>query len=622
VLPLALYGGYAGVAALRKRLPPRHVLNVHTSLLLMVYLLVTASLGIFWVANQQLPVFDLHYLFGYGTLLLVAVHLSFNLPVVVRTLRKRAAKRRGDSSGAGDSKSAAGSKRAAGSKSDGGSKPAERSPRVLPALFVFAALVLAFFLGMRHGRSELVLPWGEGHNADTTGLDLGPVGAVIRYHEFSSHSRRGVFERAPSVDWGAKPEPFKHLAGETVELSRRWPGSRPLSDALHTVAAPGEPLSRDRLGAILFHAAGVTATRGGYKLRAAPTSGGLAPTELYVASVSVSDLPDGVYHYDAEHHRLVRLEPQGDPTGATATTVYLTSIFRRTGHKYRDRAYRYALADAGHMLENLRIAAAEAGYAATPLARFDDGAVAASLNVDGVREGVVAAVPLLDAPRRSPHVAWHFAEPPTDTAIGVTGVVHHATSLRAESRSGMALPEPLRADRPVLTVMRQRRSQRRFDRDQAVSLEQLSAVLAASRGPGTLLSRSITLFFVANRVRELEPGVYRYAPGHNTITRMRAGEFSEAAHGAALSQDVIGDAAVVFVLTADRTTLFADHGVRGYRHAFLEAGMVGERLLLTASALGLSACPVGAFYDDEAAALLGVDPNDQWVLHFAGLGNP
>jgi len=34
----------------------------------------------------------------------------------------------------------------------------------------------------------------------------------------------------------------------------------------------------------------------------------------------------------------------------------------------------------------------------------------------------------------------------------------------------------------------------------------------------------------------------------------------------------------------------------------------------------LGACSVGAFYDEEAAELLAVDPKEQWVIHFAGLG--
>ena len=58
---------------------------------------------------------------------------------------------------------------------------------------------------------------------------------------------------------------------------------------------------------------------------------------------------------------------------------------------------------------------------------------------------------------------------------------------------------------------------------------------------------------------------------------------------------------------------------RGYRMAFLEAGMMSERWLLGAVARGLGACPVGAFYDDEAAALIKAPPG-RWVLHFAALG--
>ena len=74
--------------------------------------------------------------------------------------------------------------------------------------------------------------------------------------------------------------------------------------------------------------------------------------------------------------------------------------------------------------------------------------------------------------------------------------------------------------------------------------------------------------------------------------------------------------------TIDRTAIAADPlgPARGYRHAFLEAGLVGERVYLEAGVLGLGACAVGAFYDDEASALVGVDPAQEWVVHFAALG--
>ena len=77
-LPLLAAAAWLCWRVLRRRLPSRLGLNVATSVLLLGYVATTAGLGIFWVANQQLPVFDWHYLFGYATLLLVALHLAFN----------------------------------------------------------------------------------------------------------------------------------------------------------------------------------------------------------------------------------------------------------------------------------------------------------------------------------------------------------------------------------------------------------------------------------------------------------------------------------------------------------------------------------------------------------------
>jgi hypothetical protein len=114
---------------------------------------------------------------------------------------------------------------------------------------------------------------------------------------------------------------------------------------------------------------------------------------------------------------------------------------------------------------------------------------------------------------------------------------------------------------------------------------------------------------------QAEPGTLHRRVVHGPALRARA-------RAAALDQDVIGDAAAVFVLAIDRAGFAADPlgAARGYRHAFLEAGLIGERVYLEAAARGLGACAVGAFYDNEAAALVGVDPAREWVVHFAALG--
>ncbi|HEU4376814.1 MAG TPA: SagB family peptide dehydrogenase, partial [Telluria sp.] len=434
LLPLALYGAAVALAAARGRLPSRQALNAHTSLLLMTYLLGTAGLGIFWVANQQLPVFDWHYLFGYCTVLLVSLHLYFNLPLALRMLRGPRAAHAG-------------------------------KPAVAKAFVVTGALAAAFFLGTRQRAGDAPLAW------TATQQVTGAVGAIIRYHELSSDSRGSVFARAPGIDWGAPPPVFKpYPDAPHIALARGGVAPRPLSEALRATVPRKQPMRLAELGDILFLAAGVTARRGGNALRAAPSSGALFSSELYVLARAVDGLPAGVYHYDADSHRLDVLgalpEVSGAPDADDADAlVVATSIFRRTGYKYRDRAYRYVSADAGHLLENLRIAGHAAGMRAQAVARFDEARLARAVGVDGVEEGVLAVMALRRGDDARVTAARFVAASPAPTKLGVTGAVQQATSLRLAADAAMApiaLPPPQDAAMPARSAIGTRRSQRRF----------------------------------------------------------------------------------------------------------------------------------------------------------------
>jgi SagB-type dehydrogenase family enzyme len=171
----------------------------------------------------------------------------------------------------------------------------------------------------------------------------------------------------------------------------------------------------------------------------------------------------------------------------------------------------------------------------------------------------------------------------------------------------------------ALDVLERRRSARSFH-ERPLAQSELASVLADATRPAPLLSDAVRVHVIANRVEGLERGAHRVAPSAGALVPGRRGDLSSEAKDAALAQEVIGDAAAVLVLTLDRETLFAADGARGYRHGMLEAGMVGERVLLSAVARGLGACPVGAFYDDEAAALLGIDASREWPVHFIALG--
>jgi SagB-type dehydrogenase family enzyme len=577
--PLMLYCALLAIAAARGRLPSRQSFNIHVSLLLMAYLLTTAGLGIFWVANQQLPVFDWHYLFGYCTVLLVSIHLWFNLPLAWRWLR--------------------------------GPQRARAVPAAMAAarvLGIAAALAAAFLLGTRQ-RPDVTAP-------------LAAADAMVRYHEMSSDSRRSVLARAPGIDWGAPPPAFKdYPAARHLALPRDEVGTVALGEALRAARPRSAPVRRAEQGGIQVLAAGGPARRGGPAQRAAPSAGALFSSELYVLARAIDGLPPGAYHYDANLHRLDAIGPAPALSDADAMVV-ATSVFRRTGYKYRDRAYRYVAADTGHLLENLRLAGHAAGMQAELAARFDEAQLARAVGIDGVEEGVLAAMALRRGPARAPDPRRGGPSAARAGPRGVTGAVQQATSLRLaverEAAAAIALPAPQPAGIPLRRAIGERRSQRRFHAD-PVPLAALSGILADMAQPPQL-SDAVRIHLVVNRVDGLAPGVYRYLARH-ALEPVREGDFGAAAQAAALSQEVIGAAAVVLVLSAEREPMLAE-GARGYRQAYLEAGMAGERWLLGAVARGLAACPVGAFYDDEAAALIGVDPRRQWVLHFAALGVP
>lgn len=490
-LPLLLAAGLVGALVLRRRLPSRHVLNVWLSLLLMAYLLVTAGLGIFWVAKQQLPVFDWHYLFGYATLLLVALHLGFNFRIVWRHFAARRA--------------------AAPPQWPGGGRRGG-----LAALALVAVAGLSYALGLRQGRREAARAAppapgpGSGRAADV----------VERFHAESAHSRAGLL-RSAGVDWGAPPPPFKRLGGaERLGLP-----------AAHS-AAPGR-LDLAALAALLWHTSGVTLERGGLALRASPSSGALFSTELYVAARAIGGLPSGLWHYDPRSLALERVAAAlpAEPWvgGEPAAVIVATAVFRRTGHKYRDRTYRYVLADLGHALENLRVAARVLGAGPHGVAAFDEAQIARDLALDEAEEGVLAVVALQGGgavPQPLP-TAW---TPPgggsaSQPRLGVTAEIHRATSLRrrpGEAPPGavVALDAPVPAPDRVLHLIARRRSTRRFA-DSPLPRAALQAMLAGLGGP-PLLSPAVRIHLVANAVDGLAPGAYRLDAASTFLEPRRA----------------------------------------------------------------------------------------------------
>lgn len=177
-----------------------------------------------------------------------------------------------------------------------------------------------------------------------------------------------------------------------------------------------------------------------------------------------------------------------------------------------------------------------------------------------------------------------------------------------EDDSGMTLEE----------AVERRRSVRSYS-DDPVSLPQLSGILHSAQGitsergyraaPSAGATYPMTIYVVAERVDELAPGIYVYRPESSTLETLRTGAFLSDLAGAALGQSCITDAALAVVIMADYSVTTDVYGERGIRYVHMEAGHVSQNIYLRATSMGLGTVAVGAFSDNETAALLGVEDN-------------
>ncbi len=139
--------------------------------------------------------------------------------------------------------------------------------------------------------------------------------------------------------------------------------------------------------------------------------------------------------------------------------------------------------------------------------------------------------------------------------------------------------------------------------------------LRAAPSAGALYPLEIYLAVGEPAGSVLRKGIYHYLPLEHGLEERAGGEDRRTAIArAALGQDWMADAAVIFLVAAvnDRTT--RKYRDRGWQYIQQEAGCAAENLLLQAAALGLRSAVVGAFDDHELAGIFTLSPSEVPVL--------
>lgn len=207
--------------------------------------------------------------------------------------------------------------------------------------------------------------------------------------------------------WHARPETYK-LYPKAPKVKLELPkkeGGMPLWQAINLRRSlrnfSRKAMTKDVLSQLLWASQGITLEAMGFEFRAAPSAGALYPVETYLVIHNVEGVDSGVYHYAVRSHELERLKPgdfrqavssaalDQDMAYSAAAVFIWTAIFERSKWKYSERAYRYVYLDAGHIAQNLALAAVSAGLGTCQIGALYDDEVNSVIDVDGEEESVL-----------------------------------------------------------------------------------------------------------------------------------------------------------------------------------------------------------------------------------------
>jgi SagB-type dehydrogenase family enzyme len=486
--------------------------------------------------------------------------------------------------------------------------------------------------------------------------------AARRYHDATAHSPQSVRAGSRGLDWDTKPEPFKIYPGlPVVALPRDFPV--PALDALAAIStepAGAAPLDLERLASLLFFSAGVTKRTsypggGTMYFRAAPSTGALYQTEVYVVAGDVSGLDAGVYHFSPGDFALRRLRA-GDFRGVLAiaaadddlasrpATLILSAIYWRNTWKYQARGYRHLFWDSGSMLANLLASATALDLPVRAITGFVDLEVNGLLALDAEKEGALLLAPVGGQGKVAPVSPVIAAITPEVIPLGPSEVdypllrdAYENSSLDGESEVqawrevsreppplagalvALPTPQPL-AGRALAETVIARGSTRQFSGAAIGAGEFSTALWHATRGwPADAPWGLVDLYLTVHAVDGIEPGAYAYHAEAHALTLIKRGEFGGQSAFLCLEQSLGGMSSATVFFLADLGALLDAYGNRGYRLANLEAGLIGGRLYLAAYAQRFGATGL-TFYDRDVVDFFAPHSEGKDAIFVTALG--
>ncbi len=173
------------------------------------------------------------------------------------------------------------------------------------------------------------------------------------------------------------------------------------------------PMTMEDLSWLLWCTQGVQKVLPPSTIRTVPSAGARHPLDTYLLLNRVKGLTAGLYRYIALEHAVapVRLDAkigallqeaclgQDMVTTATIAFFWVADVYR-SAWRYSERAWRYVFMDAGHVCQNLYLAATPMECGVCAIAAFDDEKLNNLLGADGENQFAVYAAVVGKLPAR------------------------------------------------------------------------------------------------------------------------------------------------------------------------------------------------------------------------------
>ncbi|SFP92028.1 nitroreductase family protein [Hydrogenimonas thermophila] len=420
-----------------------------------------------------------------------------------------------------------------------------------------------------------------------------------KYHETTKHSWISVRQNPNRLDWNNQPSSLKFYPKEyrRIQLSKEF--------SAHN---------------FIYHIGGITAKKSypgvEYYLRTNPSAGALYPNELYFQARNVDGFDDGIYHFEVGSSSAVLLQNLSEDEGLepllhidnpmNGLLFFISSPWYRSAWKYKNRAYRYCLLDAGHILGSIEAGSYLYEHAYRVAYNIDLKELNRFFNFG--REEFFLSAAIVAIPKKGKTVKLPDSK---IKQVDPAGVFEPNQIIEQAYSDTLDLQKCKKEPRfPKFTFHKQaweetilkRRSIREFS-GKSITKAQFEAIMEIIEQPvPSDCDEPLKVYAVLNRVVGMPIGIY-----HNGKL-LKNGDFSKKAGYLCLEQRLGSDSAVTFFLLSDGCN---------YRSLYQKAGFIAHRIYLTANYLGIGCSGIGAYYDDEVSEFLG---DESMVLYALAIG--